>query len=71
MQIIKATGLDRKSGGSPSTAFRFRLPVVPFKTWIFRLGPFARRNPGLKSEGHPLKVWRLQLVRLSKSSGEV
>jgi hypothetical protein len=25
-------------------------PGLAFETWVFRLGPFARRNPGLKSE---------------------
>jgi hypothetical protein len=27
---------------------------------VFRPDPFAKRNPGLKSEGHPLKIWRSQ-----------
>ena len=62
MQIIKATGLHRKSGGSPTTAFRFR----PYDLFLSRPG-FLRANsragtPGSQNRdlGHQLKVWRSQ-----------
>jgi len=65
MQIIKATGLDRKSGGSPTKAFRFMMPLAAthliFVRAIFifegdRIDTLVNASP-LESVGyHPLRA---------------